>query len=101
MKSSCGRRTEPWFEHSICWLVCPTILKSLGARRIDRRNAKDCNGASLSAGHKHLYLHPAEETGAGFAPIPEAAFGRGRAFGYYLWRTALRSSQEQATSCGV
>jgi hypothetical protein len=60
----------------ICWLVCPTILKSLGARRIDRRNAKDCNGASLSVGHKHLNLHPAEETRAGFAPIPEAGFGR-------------------------
>ncbi len=33
MKSSCGRRSEPWFEHSICWLVCSTILKSFGREK--------------------------------------------------------------------
>src|ERR1700730_9553765 len=97
MRSSCGRRTEPSCEGSICWLGYPMILNSLGARRITRRNAKGCDGASLSVGHKHLHLHPAEETGGGFAPIPEAPSWRSSSFGHYLRRTAVRDSQERAT----
>src|SRR5208337_1580771 len=85
----CGKRTEPWSEPSICWLLCRMILSLLHARRINRRNARDSNGASLSAGHEHLYLHPAEEAGGSFAPVPQAPSRGGRPFGYYLWRAAL------------
>ncbi len=50
-----------WFGRSICWLPCPTILNLLGARRIGRRSARDCDGTSLSVGHEHLHLHPPEK----------------------------------------
>ena len=42
MRSSCGRRMEPWCERSICWRICRMTLNSLGARRIHRRNARGC-----------------------------------------------------------
>ena len=44
----------------------------LTARRIARREEGDCNGASLSAGHKHLYVHPAKAARRSLAPIPQA-----------------------------
>jgi hypothetical protein len=61
MRSSCGKRMGPWCEPSICWLVCRMILSLLRARRINRRNERNCNGTSLPIGHEHLYLHPAKE----------------------------------------
>src|ERR1700757_3127526 len=59
MKSCCGRRAEPWFGRLTCWRACRRIWSSPDARRISRRNARGCNGASLYVGHQHLYLHPA------------------------------------------
>jgi antitoxin VapB len=76
----------------------PDDLTLVGREEDQPRNARDCNGASLSVGHRHLHLHPAEETGGGFAPIPEAPSRRSSSFGNYLRRTAVQGSQERATS---
>ena len=65
------------------------ILLWLGARKISRRSARDSNGASLSAGHQPLHLHPAKEAGGSSAPVPPAPARGSCPFGYYLRRTPL------------
>jgi hypothetical protein len=36
-----------WFERLICWLACGMISNSVAARRINRTNARGCNGAVI------------------------------------------------------
>src|ERR1700745_3755029 len=92
MKLCCGRRTEPWFGRLTCWRACRRIWSSPDARRITRRNARGCNGASLYVGHQPLYLHPAEEAGRSFAP----ALARLRELVHFLPAMSLPETAAEA-----